>query len=199
MCSTRVCEVTTLCLHAHTDRRKRICSCHPHEHVHVRDHFGMIFLLEFFFSPTFLEHAMADRSDSWDAFLCRGSFETFDGIIPRSMLAVYPEEVVNDKIIPFREFGSTVCPRYHEGKNCNNRTNCPHFHPHFYQRSLGGPRLHLPQVVPGHVRVPELLLKSTWSNLRLSSPIGVQHTTVLSWPLSTGTISKRRRWHDETD
>ena len=101
----------------------------PHEHVHVRGHFW--YLLKFFFSQTFLEHAMADRYDSWDAFLCHGSFETFDGIIPRSMLAVYPEEVVNDKIIPYREFGLTVCHRYHEGRNCNNRTNCSHFHPDF--------------------------------------------------------------------
>ena len=26
-CSTRVCEVTTLCFHAHTDRHSRTCSC----------------------------------------------------------------------------------------------------------------------------------------------------------------------------
>ena len=59
------------------------------EHVHVRGHFGIRFELEIFFSPpTFLVHAMSDRSDSWDVFLCHGSFETFDAVIPRSMLAV---------------------------------------------------------------------------------------------------------------
>ena len=74
---------------------------------------------------------MADRSDSWDAFLCHGSCETFDAAIPRSMLAVYPEVVANSTVIAYKEFGSSICPRYHQGKNCNNRTNCLHFHPDF--------------------------------------------------------------------
>ena len=60
---------------------------------------------------------MSDRSDSRDAFLCHGSFES--------------QDVANSKIIPYKDVGSTVCPRYHQGKNCNNRTNCPHFHPDF--------------------------------------------------------------------
>ena len=77
------------------------------------------------------EHAMADRSDSWDVFLCHGSCETFDAAIPRSMLAVYPEVVANSTVIAYKEFGSSICPRYHQGKNCNNRTNCLHFHPDF--------------------------------------------------------------------
>eukprot|EP00439_Symbiodinium_sp_Y106_P036190 s3825_g4.t1 len=74
---------------------------------------------------------MADRSDSWDVFLCHGSCETFDAAIPRSMLAVYPEVVANSTVIAYKEFGSSICPRYHQGKNCNNRTNCLHFHPDF--------------------------------------------------------------------
>ena len=69
---------------------------------------------------------MAGRSDSWDAFLCHGSSETFDATIPMSMLSAFPEEVTNATVIPCREFGSTVCPRYQQGKNCNNRTNCLH-------------------------------------------------------------------------
>ena len=69
-----------------------------------------------------------------------------------------------------------------------------------HQRSLDGPRLHLPQVVSGHVRVPELLLESArWYDLRLSSSSGLQHSARESWPTSTGAISKCRRRHDEAD
>eukprot|EP00439_Symbiodinium_sp_Y106_P062274 s5495_g9.t1 len=114
------------------------------------------------------------------------------------MLAVYPEEVANDKIIPYKDFGSTVCPRYHEGKNCNNRTNCPHFHPDFINDHWVVPDFICQQVVPGHLRVPELLLESTRSNLRLSSPIGVQYTAVISWIImhTMGDFRRRevRKW-----
>ena len=71
---------------------------------------------------------MAGRSDSWDAFLCHGSHETFDAAIPRSVLAVYPDSVAKNTVIPYKDFGQTVCPRYHQG---NNRTNCRQFHPDF--------------------------------------------------------------------
>ena len=100
-----MCEVTTLCFHAQTDRQSRICSCRSTRTCSC----PWPFWYKTFFSD-FPRTRHGDRSDSWDAFLCHGSFETFDGIIPRSILAVYPEEVANDKIIPYKNSGRRSVP-----------------------------------------------------------------------------------------
>ena len=47
----------------------------------------------------------------------------------------------------------------------------------------GWSRLHLPQVVSGHLRVPELLLESARDDLRLSCSNGLQHSACESWPV----------------
>ena len=172
-----MCEVTTLCFHAQTDRQSRICSCRSTRTCSC----PWPFWYKTFFSD-FPRTRHGDRSDSWDAFLCHGSFETFDGIIPRSILAVYPEEVANDKIIPYKNSGRRSVPDITRARTAITApialTSTPTL-----STIIG--------VVPDFIC-------HKWSQ-RLSSPIGVQCATVISWSLSTGTISKRRRWHDETD
>ena len=75
----------------------------PYEHVHVRGHFGIRSLI-----LKLSSYPKADRSDSWDAFLCHSSHETFDAAIPRSMLAVYPASVAKNTVIPYKD-----CRQFH--------------------------------------------------------------------------------------
>ena len=105
----------------------------------IRGYFGTrfaskVFKVFFFRLPLEIPStkATADRANSWDAFLCHGSVEVFNA--PRSMLEAFPEVVQSAKVVPYRDLGSTICPRY---LSSNNRTKCPCFHPRFYQRPLG--------------------------------------------------------------
>ena len=137
--------MTTLCFYAHTDRHSRIYSCRsPRTCLCPWPFWHKVLILKFSSSPTGPDSAMAERSDSWDAFWCHGSFETFDATIPRSMLMAVPEKNANDTVIAYRDFASTICPRYQQGKNCHNRTNCPHFHPDFINEHWVVPDFHLP-------------------------------------------------------
>eukprot|EP00439_Symbiodinium_sp_Y106_P073951 s1599_g14.t1 len=100
---------------------------------------------------------MADRSDSWDAFLCHGSCETFDAAIPRSMLAVYPEVVANSTVIAYKDFGSSICPRYisiSSGQELQQPHELPAFPPRLPQRSLDGPDFICHKWFPGTCEYP---------------------------------------------
>ena len=91
-------------------------------------HFRYKFRIQMFFSFSLFEVssiAMADRENSWDAFLCHGPIEVFKAPVPWSMLEASPENVRYSIPVAYNDRGSSICPRSLSSTNCNNRTNCP--------------------------------------------------------------------------
>ena len=117
--------MTTLCFHAHTDRHSRIYSCRsPRTCSCPWPFWRKILILSFFFSTR-----LCSNPPWLDAPIRGMRFCVTVLTRPSTLPAVFPEVVARSS--PTKTSGSTVCPRYHQGKKCNNRTNCPHFHPDF--------------------------------------------------------------------
>ena len=75
----------------------------------------------------------ARRSNSWFDFLREGTVSSLPpGIeIPPSMLAQFPEEVQDPRILSVADVNRGICPRILQSKNCDKMTNCPYLHPDF--------------------------------------------------------------------